>query len=281
MDNYLFVHRFENSLEEIHDGKLQKYPSFCRETHPKCFDFYKGLISKNCNKVCCCPYGFAVGYCKIGSVSFFNIGLSIDGITHHHDIVKKMDKDERELRLTKQQYTVLVDEMLSKMDMDAKERESIEKIKEIDERQSLLEDTIHEVRKINNQLKSTYERLEEEIDCNDKYVLDMVQTLYGNTNLLTIRLDFYDYMVNPQLLLSAGKTDIPIYKKFEKVYKCLYSSRVRKHIDVKLVNNSYGLFSATPIMEIGIFIILENAIKYSPEYETIDVIFDENLRKIG
>lgn len=280
MDNNLFAHRFDSSLADVHDGKLVKVPSFCKGNRPKCMEFYKRMLSNTCITVC--PYGFAVEHCRKGSDSFFNIGLSIEGVTQHKDIERKLQKNEKELRLTKQQYNTLVEEMLSRVDLKAavesKERETKERSQQIDERQTLLEDTIHEVRKINNQLKSTYERLAEEIEPEDKYVSDMVQTLYGNTNLLTIRLDFYDYMVNPQLLLSAEKTDIPIYRKFEKVYKCLYNSRTKKNIDVRLENNSYGLFSATPMMEIAIFIILENAIKYSPEHEIIRVVFDENRR---
>lgn len=280
MINHLFAYRFDSSLEEVYDGSLLKVPSFCRGNRPKCIEFYKRMLSTTCLTVC--PYGFGVEHCRKGSDSFFNIGLSIDGLTQHKDIEQKLQKNEKELRLSKQQYNTLVGEMLSSVELfaslESKERETRKRSQELDERQTLLEDTIHEVRKINNQLKSTYERLAERIDNEDKYVYDMVQTLYGNTNLLTIRLDFYDYMVNPQLLLSAEKTDTPIYRKFEKVYKCLYNSRTKKNLDVRLENNSYGLFSATPMMEIAIFIILENAIKYSPEYEVIKVVFDENKR---
>lgn len=277
---YFFPHRFDTNLEDAIDGNLLPTPSFCKMFHPKCKDFYERF--KSSSNLMVCPYGFAVQHCSCGSKSFFNIALSIEGMTQKKDIDRKLKNNERELRLSKKQYSILLEDMVTRIDVEAnvknKEDEIAAYSAEIGERQTLLEDTLHEVRNINKQLKSSYELLAEKIDSDNKFVADIVQTLYGNTNLLTIRLDFYDYMVNPQILLSAGKIDIPIFKKFEKVYKCLYNDRISKNINVILENKSYGLFSSTKIIEIAFFIILENAIKYSPENETIRVVFDEDKK---
>lgn len=62
MNSNLFAHRFDSSLEVVHDGKLVKVPSFCRSIRPKCMEFYKRMLEHTCITVC--PYGFGVEHFK-------------------------------------------------------------------------------------------------------------------------------------------------------------------------------------------------------------------------
>ena len=77
-------------------------------------------------------------------------------------------------------------------------------------------------------------------------------------------------------VIRANNAENKQSNKFDKVNKCLYHDKVKHNVNLLLDGNSYCYFPANKMLEIGIFIILENAIKYSPEYETVVVHFNEN-----
>lgn len=76
--------------------------------------------------------------------------------------------------------------------------------------------SIHEIRKLNTQLKGVTSKLTAALS-NIRNRTDYIESLnldvYSISNLMTIRLDTYDLEVNPELNLDAGKKPIAIYKK--------------------------------------------------------------------
>lgn len=153
----------------------------------------------------------------------------------------------------------------------------------LDSNRKLLDDTLHEIRKINNQIKVNIHDLSKALDKQyiedeglDKYIHNTLKTIEGNSTLLSIRMDAYDILFNPA---SAGKeldTMFGVYNKVEKVYKCLYPSKKEKNIDINLNGGSVKEFRLRNSIELAFFIIIENAIKYSPEGEHIDITFIDN-----
>lgn len=276
-----FPHRLIEDLSESHDGTLFRCPTFCKTLRSKCAEFYNNIGDSN--KVFTCPYGFAVQKFQLEENPVFFIGLSIEGVNPKKDVDRKYTKFDNVLRLTKDQYQSFCQETqfthLLMSSENSIKQDAEKRIAKVAELQIFLEDTMHEVRKINNQLKTSLEALQESLDSDDNYIRNIIQTMYGNTNLLSIRLNFYDYMMNPQLMLGAGKTDIRIYRKFEKVYKCLYPDKTSKGLNVYMEGKSYGMYSASSMLEIAFFIIIENAIKYSPINETVHIIFNENIQR--
>ena len=273
-----FPHRLSENLSESHDGTLFRCPTFCKTLRPKCAEFYNSISDSN--KIFTCPYGFAVQKFQLEENPVFFIGLSIEGVNPKKDVERKYAKFDNVIRLSKKQYQSFCQEtefthLLMSSENSIKQDAEMRNVK-VAELQMFLEDTMHEVRKINNQLKTSLENLQESLESDDSHIWNIIQTMYGNTNLLSIRLGFYDYMMNPQLMLGAGKTDVHIYRKFEKVYKCLYPDKTSKGLNVIMKGNSYGMYSASSMLEIAFFIIIENAIKYSPINETVHIIFNED-----
>jgi signal transduction histidine kinase len=161
----------------------------------------------------------------------------------------------------------------------------------LQEQQEILDDTLHEIRKLNSQLKDTTKRLSSALS-SIRNPTDQIESLnldvFSITNLMSIRLDAYDLQVNPELNLDSGKRPIAIYKKVEKVYKCLRSAAQKRGINIRLNGASHNQFNATNAIEIAFFIIIDNAIKYSPTNKEISVNFYErddtlilNVRNLG
>ena len=169
-----------------------------------------------------------------------------------------------------------------------KERLELEKRRnDLDNDRKLVEDTIHEFRKINNQIKRSAYRLSrviESISVSDESlssdIENTMRTLSANASLLSIRMDSYDMVVNPSSLSEEMEAPLCVYSKVEKVYKCLYSTRVDKGVNINLEGKSTLKFQLKSTIEIAFFIILENAIKYSPRGEEIKVTFTEKNRQL-
>lgn len=146
----------------------------------------------------------------------------------------------------------------------------------------LLDDTLHEIRKINNQIKGNIHDLSKAIDSIgiydeniDRYIHNTLKTIEGNSTLLSIRMDAYDILFNPASASKELDIMLGVYSKVEKVYKCLYPSKKEKNIEILLNGGSVKEFRLRNSIELAFFIIIENAIKYSPEGETINITFTD------
>ena len=143
----------------------------------------------------------------------------------------------------------------------------------------MLNETLHEVRKINNQLKSSALQLSNAlqyacIDSNNSTEIENIRkNIEANTSLLSIRMDTYDMILNPDSIKDDMVVPISIYKKIEKIYKCLYAQRKVKDIDVKMYGHTDRSFRLNNTIELAFFIIIDNAIKYSPVSEELKIEF--------
>ena len=159
-----------------------------------------------------------------------------------------------------------------------------EKERLLDANRKLLDDTLHEIRKINNQIKGNIHDLTKVIDTQeiedenvDRHIHNALKTIEGNSTLLSIRMDAYDILFNPASASKELDIMLGVYSKVEKVYKCLYPSKREKRLDINLVGGSVKEFRLRNSIELAFFIIIENAIKYSPENDGIDISFCDTI----
>ena len=140
-----------------------------------------------------------------------------------------------------------------------------------------LDNAIHEINNLTNQLISRADKLSDEVSGNfDREQIEVLsKNIYALSNLLSIRLGSYNLEVDPSIIKQTTEIDIAIFKKIEKAYKCLQDSINKNKIQVNLKGNSYNKYKSGSMLEIAFFIILENAVKYSPRGETVDVNFSE------
>lgn len=146
----------------------------------------------------------------------------------------------------------------------------------------IIDNTIHEIRKINNQIKSSTLSLSEELgkleildEQSDTIITSTLKTLDANTQLLSLRMDAYDMVINPSSVNNEIEHSVKIYSSVEKVYKCLYSAKKDKKLQINLCGQSDKSFRLKNSILLAYFIIIENAIKYSYTGGAIDIIFNE------
>lgn len=164
-----------------------------------------------------------------------------------------------------------------------RERQLEEKARLIAANKYLIDDTIHEIRKINNQINKNVSDLSKGIDDiviyddnNDRFIRNTLKTLDANSSLLSIRMDAYDILFNPASMGNELDVMMGVYAKVEKIYKCLYPSKKEKNLSINLIGGSEKKFRLRNSMELAFFIIIENAIKYSPINQNIDIKFTDN-----
>ena len=174
-------------------------------------------------------------------------------------------------------------------EQELKDREAIlsEKEHALEINRKLIDDTLHEIRKINNQINGGILNLSKSIDEIliddaefDRHIHNTLKTLDGNSTLLSTRMDAYDIMFNPTSVNRELDYMMSVFGKIEKVYKCLYTSKKAKNIEIHLNGRSEEKYRLRNSMELAFFIVIENAIKYSPEGESIDIDFSEDNDKL-
>lgn len=148
-----------------------------------------------------------------------------------------------------------------------------------DEKTEMLDDTFHELRKLNQQLKPAAERLILELDYfdgNDPSQIEYyTRQLHATSQLISIRLSTYDLSITSDFSVFDKKGPIAIYKKFDKVSKLLEGQANDRHLKIVLKGESYRACRANDLVELLPYLLLDNAIKYSMCYNNIFVIFEE------
>ena len=116
-----------------------------------------------------------------------------------------------------------------------REKEFEESKKVYIQRVNICDDTIHEINNIHKLLVGNKDRLRDAFDSlsiyDEKtmnYIDNTIKTLEGNVSLLSIRLQSHRLLMNPSLGDSDMPININVYRKVEKIYKCLYEKKVEK-----------------------------------------------------
>lgn len=187
-----------------------------------------------------------------------------------------MKKVLRNLKRGKPAYRI------SSQSITSKERlEFDKKTRDLEADIRLLNDTIHEIRKINNQIKSSTLQLSNELksvyieEDHFQKIKNIRKNIEANSQLLSIRMDAYDMLLNPEYGGEDMIVPIDVYRKVDKIRKCLFAIRVEKGLNITLNGHTERKYRLNNNIELALFIIFENAIKYSPENETIIADFFE------
>ena len=147
---------------------------------------------------------------------------------------------------------------------------------------NIMRRSVHEARDINKDIKAATEDIifalmQKEIDVYD--VRERVKNIQALSEIFSVRTDFLDYFANPEIFLYPDQA-IRVHNKFFKTIRSLQSRAMKKNVNLRSVGSSDGQISGLRVFDVIPFILLQNAIKYSPDGQLIDVIFSENPSEI-
>lgn len=150
----------------------------------------------------------------------------------------------------------------------------------LEDKLEAIRDLLHETRSLNGQIKNSIDCLwetypdEENIDY--EKMIETLKNAHVSSFMISNRFSYFDSVLNPSLSTGSSYSAV-IFKKFDKKRKLLRGYQ-RKNVWISITspNQSNYRYSIYPTFETLLFIILENAIKYSPNNKPVEVIFNEN-----
>lgn len=268
------------------DGTVCKTHNFCKRSfNSKCVEHYKNCESKEGFHVC--PYGFATYVAKSNNTLEVFSSLRVKGVSKEKWLKKRVHKNEGNTYFEKESLIQLVKE--SDL-LKAEHTYSRNVVKDIDKKENqvnskkeLLDDTLHELRRINKQLKKQAFFLEKELTQDNydlKSVRDKAKNVLSAAQLVSVRLNAYDFTLNPGLVETGSKSDMNLYKKFEKARYCLSVFAEEQHNSIEFKGSCHDSVAAYEILEILPYVLLENALRYSPKGKGISCEFKLSQGKL-
>lgn len=264
------------------DGCFEKKFRFCElNFNQKCINHYNNVSEKEGAHIC--PYGFSTIVKKIGRRNKIFTSIEVEKTKNKNEIKKRRHKIDnkknfsiKEIRDLLDWYASLSSEMMAKQNILTDYNNKSSKIAKKEE---VLDDTLHELRKLNNVLKKQAFDLKKHIEKGefDPSKIELrSKNILSTSQLISVRLNAYDFTLNPASIENNQKTNLILYRKFEKAKHCLETLFIEKQIQISFNGVSHCLQEFYDIIEILPFILFENAIKYAPNESAINCTFSNS-----
>jgi len=260
-DNILPLYQQGN---KIRDGFLIKSPSFCHKGGDKCNSYYSQIRDKS--GVHTCPYGFNSYVSTIGDSSTIFTAFRVDGLYNKKKTTPKMHKDLYNPILTENQLN----------DMVQNYEKSTNLSRENAELNEFTRDVIHEVKNFNAQIISKSESLLNKLnESKNREVYDLSKSVLMLAMLVSERFVAYDVTFNPSSIKIGSTFPVSIHGKFEKIKRMYQGEFIKKNVSIRLSGSSTARIDAYPAFDLLPFLIIDNALKYSPSGEQVNVTFNQ------
>jgi hypothetical protein len=251
---------WDENNNKVVDGTLIASSSLCEKIKTKkCIKHYSSI--KNNKGFHICPAGLTTY--STGEGNCFS-SVKVNG---HYDVTKTKRTSDFLPAIPPNIFLSSINKSSSLLNVKSNSSEMDSDI---------IDFSIHEVRRFNGVIKRLSEELLliKEPDIN--YIKKKVKSIFASSSLISVRLNAFDLEENPDVITSQSMSNSGIYKKFEKASHCLDS--YAKDNDVKILpfkGRSHLTIDMYQIFDLIPFVIMENAIKYSPKGQVVQIEFDE------
>jgi light-regulated signal transduction histidine kinase (bacteriophytochrome) len=159
------------------------------------------------------------------------------------------------------------------------------------ENQELI-DAMHDVREFNRVIKTNvewitthvqFDRIGHPVNLSAETadtIRQQLGSIFRTTQLLSTRLALIDYETDPNVLLSEATYPAKLYAKFDKARMVLLVHARQEKVNVRITGSSHRTFDVYPVLDTLPFLLLENALKYSPTGCDVTVHFEESADEL-
>lgn len=141
---------------------------------------------------------------------------------------------------------------------------------------SIIESTMHELREFSAVITNKCYTLTMQ-EHRDKAQKDLIDNIFYMSGMLSARLNFTEIEIDPQAIKNQVSIPAVIYKKFDKTRYLLAHRANEKSIRIEFNGNSHMQMNLKQAFDMVPFVILQNAIKYSPPGYSININFKEEF----
>ena len=253
----------------LENGSLIKLLPFCLNhcKKEKCQNYYNQLKDASYG-IYECPYGLSSFVYKDTNINIIFTGIKIYNY-YNKGKISHLITEEKIFNpvLKEQQCEEIAKEISNYVTLN----------KRIEEMNALL----HETRALNGQSKTIIDHLFDSNSTNEgnfdsERTLEVLKNAQIINYLISNRFSYFDSVVNPSL--SSGEPyEANIFKKFDKMRKLL-KGYLNNNVAIVLYSPQHCeyKYKIYPVFETLLFIIIENAIKYSQNNSEVQINFNEN-----
>jgi len=164
-----------------------------------------------------------------------------------------------------------------KRERDDVKRERDEAVVEYKRLYSILDGIMHETRRLNSIISSACESISASIDAkNYSEASRHAENAFYSSGLISSRLTFADFEINPASISRQQKHSSGVYKKFDKARMILARSAKKRSVQITIQGHSQNKIDVLPAFEIVPFVLLDNAVKYSPDGQGVNICVADN-----
>jgi hypothetical protein len=254
------------------DGFLIKCPSFLKTLSAQPYQRLFASLGEE-ERLATDAVGFSVMPIRVDGKTHFIVGVRVEGFYDPKKTKAKIGFDFNPV-FPLDAFIDTLTKFRASMDAEVFPADSTSAT----ESEQFVQFTMHEIRRLNLDVKAQAEEMTANLNKGsiDRDFLDYrAQNIFGTSSLISIRLDSYDFHVNPKALSLGTGISIPVFRKFEKTKHCLQVECGRKRVHIKMDGQNYRSIQGYPVFELLPFVLLENAIKYSPPEGSVTVSFIE------
>lgn len=153
---------------------------------------------------------------------------------------------------------------------------------QLDSNSLIYKELLHDIKKLSSHIRNKAEeiiQLDDNVADISKQIsisdtLQRVKNIETMAGIITSRFAVFDLTANPTMLSKGEKRERVIYQKFHKA-KYMLTNYLNKNVAITFSGNSLFKYAVNQTFDTLPFILLENAVKYSPDNAEVQVIFRE------
>ena len=141
--------------------------------------------------------------------------------------------------------------------------------------------SIHEIRGVNADIYNAVYSLKNNVS-QDGYDhsrdYSIIRNIEELSQFLTTRTSVLDVVSNPSFL-EANRSQIPVYRAFDRIVKSLQPTAVSRSIQLSISGSSKRKILGVSLFDVIPYLLLENALKYAPKQSRVHVNITEDEEK--